>query len=73
MPGNPVFSVHQTDIIVYGDNLWDYIDHEFGDGGYYDRRAALTEAQMAAMLRPIPLWSRLAEQPHWTKPPTGEQ
>jgi hypothetical protein len=27
--GNPVFSVHQTDIIVYGANLGDYFAHEF--------------------------------------------
>ncbi|MCE9545560.1 MAG: SMI1/KNR4 family protein [Planctomycetia bacterium] len=29
LPGNPVFSVHQTDIIVYGRDLWDYLVHEF--------------------------------------------
>jgi hypothetical protein len=29
LPGNPVFSVHQTDIIVYGANLQDYLAHEF--------------------------------------------
>lgn len=28
-PGNPVFSVHQTDIIVYGADLRDYLAHEF--------------------------------------------
>jgi hypothetical protein len=27
--GNPVFSVHQTDIIVYGADLRDYLSHEF--------------------------------------------
>lgn len=27
--GNPVFSVHQTDIIAYGANLADYFAHEF--------------------------------------------
>lgn len=27
--GNPVFSVHQTDIIVYGVDLRDYLTHEF--------------------------------------------
>lgn len=27
--GNPVFSVHQTDIIVYGVDLADYLAHEF--------------------------------------------
>jgi len=28
--GNPVLSVHQTDIIVYGHDLTDYFQHEFG-------------------------------------------
>jgi len=27
--GNPVFSVHQTDIIYYGFDLQDYLEHEF--------------------------------------------
>lgn len=26
---SPVFSVHQTDVIVYGDDLLDYVAHEF--------------------------------------------
>jgi hypothetical protein len=29
LSGNPVFSVHQTDIIVYGKDLRDYLTHEF--------------------------------------------
>jgi hypothetical protein len=29
VPGNPVFSVHQTDIIYYGVDLRDYLIHEF--------------------------------------------
>jgi hypothetical protein len=29
-PGNPVLSVHQTDIIYYGFDLDDYLRHEFG-------------------------------------------
>lgn len=29
LPGNPVFSVHQTDIIYYGVDLRDYLIHEF--------------------------------------------
>jgi len=28
--GSPVFSVHQTDVIPYGDNLLDYLRQEFG-------------------------------------------
>jgi hypothetical protein len=31
--GNPVFSVHQTDIIYYGFNLDDYLRHEFDLAG----------------------------------------
>lgn len=30
LPGNPVFSVHQTDIIVYGLDLYRYLHLEFG-------------------------------------------
>lgn len=29
VPGNPIFSVHQTDIIYYGTDLRDYLIHEF--------------------------------------------
>jgi hypothetical protein len=29
--GNPVFSVHQTDVICYGANLQDWIERERGD------------------------------------------
>lgn len=29
LSGNPVFSVHQTDIIYYGVDLRDYLNHEF--------------------------------------------
>jgi hypothetical protein len=28
-PGNPVFSVYQTDIIIYGNDLLSYFAHEF--------------------------------------------
>jgi hypothetical protein len=31
LPGNPVFSVYQTDIIYYGSNLRRYLACEFGD------------------------------------------
>lgn len=27
--GNPIYSVHQMDIIFYGENLWDYFEVEF--------------------------------------------
>jgi hypothetical protein len=29
-PGAPVFSVHQTDVVIYGSNLLDYAAREFG-------------------------------------------
>ena len=29
-PGAPVFSVHQTDVIIYGTNLLEYVEREFG-------------------------------------------
>jgi hypothetical protein len=29
LAGNPVFSVHQTDIIYYGFDLADYLRHDF--------------------------------------------
>jgi hypothetical protein len=36
-PGNPVFSVHQTDIIYYGFDLLDYLNHEFGVATWWNR------------------------------------
>jgi hypothetical protein len=29
-PSAPVLSVYQTDVIIYGDDLLDYVQHEFG-------------------------------------------
>ncbi len=29
--GNPVYSVHQTDIIYYGKDLWDYFNIAFNE------------------------------------------
>ena len=40
MPG-PVFSVHQTDVIVYGDDLLDYVAHEFSAGPLHPADADL--------------------------------
>jgi hypothetical protein len=45
LPGNPVFSVHQTDIIVYGANLQDYLAHEFLKAEGRDDRAVSTEVR----------------------------
>ncbi|GAB2674769.1 hypothetical protein [Thalassiella azotivora] len=51
--GSPVFSVYQTDVIYYGNDLVDYLHHEFG-------RARAVHST-AAIVR-IPVWSDLAEQ-----------
>lgn len=48
--GNPVFSVMQSDIIVYGATLEQYISNEFGGG----------EFVVAETVRYIPFWSSLA-------------
>jgi hypothetical protein len=50
---SPVFSVHQTDVIFYGDNLLDYLAHEFG----------MTPPHPADLngRRHIDFWSDLAE------------
>jgi hypothetical protein len=53
-PGDsPVFSAYQSDVIVYGDNLLDYVAHEFGDG-------PLAPAPKDQQLK-IPFWSSLAD------------
>ncbi|QDT91758.1 SMI1/KNR4 family protein [Gimesia algae] len=61
--GNPVFSVHQTDIIYYGQDLWDYIEQEFGEHeeGWYggQRYADFTPEQYHSVHRCIPFWSDL--------------
>lgn len=50
--GNPVLSVHQTDIIFYGHDLASYIEAEWGTG--YE------QAIRFDAIRPIRFWSRLA-------------
>jgi hypothetical protein len=47
LPGNPVFSVHQTDIIHYGFDLADYLPHEFGLPG---------REPWPGQVRPIRFW-----------------
>ena len=51
-PGNPVFSVHQTDIIHYGFDLADYLRNEFG---LPDRQP------WPPQVRQIRFWSALVE------------
>ncbi|MBX9581547.1 MAG: SMI1/KNR4 family protein [Gemmataceae bacterium] len=52
LPGNPVFSVHQTDIIVYGADLRDYLAHEFLMSG--DEKE---EWRVPDGARPIRFWN----------------
>jgi hypothetical protein len=50
--GNPVFSVYQTDIIVYGNDLLSYFAHEF---------AGVAKWHTPPLdMRPIRFWSALA-------------
>ena len=53
--GNPVFSVHQTDIIYYGSNLWNYFQNEFLNS------FGVSEYQLTAPLRQIEFWSDLVD------------
>lgn len=53
-PGNPVFSVSQTDIIYYGRTLAEYLDTEFMSQAY---RFPSTYAEL---VKYIPFWSDLA-------------
>ena len=53
--GNPIFSVHQTDIIYYGADLLDYLQNEFKF--YFGRE----NMQFSKEPRWIDFWSRLEE------------
>lgn len=50
--GSPVFSVMGADIVVYGENLWRYLEVEFGLRAY--------EAQDFDHLVQVPFWSKIA-------------
>jgi hypothetical protein len=54
-PGNPVFSVYQTDIICYGSDLFDYLCNEFS---YYFGR---TNYAFDGRARHIKFWSDLVD------------
>lgn len=47
----PVFSVYQTDVVYYGNDLADYLDNEFG----------ITKPWTPRPTAHIPFWSALAE------------
>jgi hypothetical protein len=57
-PGNPVFSIMQTDIIYYGADLAHYLLHEFVDHDY----VAHTRVQE---IRKIRIWSYFADDADW--------
>lgn len=48
---SPVFSVYQTDVIYYGDDLVDWVAREFG----------VAVRRTAAQRKHVPFWSNLAE------------
>jgi hypothetical protein len=50
-PGNPVLSVHQTDIIYYGNDLLDWLAYEFTGGG-----------SRKSPSRRVPYWSDLMDE-----------
>jgi hypothetical protein len=52
---NPIYSVHQTDIIYYGQTLFDYFENEFRDA--FGR----TAYQYTPPFKPIAFWTRLVD------------
>jgi hypothetical protein len=60
--GNPVFSVHQTDIIIYGIDLWDYFWNEFApESERWAGTKGMSEEEFVALVRRIRFWSTLVE------------
>jgi hypothetical protein len=53
--GNPVFSVHQTDVIYYGNDLAGWFNIEFG---------VPRPTWAASQPRRVPFWSALSGYPH---------
>lgn len=66
--GNPVLSVHQSDIIVYGADLHDYFLAEFADLIGLDRQQVEKEVQAGIQSG----WERFAAIPFWGGFLTGE-
>jgi hypothetical protein len=56
LAGNPILSVYQTDIIIYGSNLQIYFQEEFGY--YFDKNERLENIEP----RKIEFWTKLVEQ-----------
>lgn len=53
LPGNPVFSVYQSDVIHYGADLQDYVDREEGGRDH---------TPWPAVIREIDFWSELVRR-----------
>jgi hypothetical protein len=49
--GNPVFSVHQTDIVYYGDDLQNYLENEFS------RHFGTPHRNIGPQVREIEFWT----------------
>lgn len=59
-PGNPVFSVYQTDVIYYGSDLFNYLENEFtyyfrGPGEYFYGMGE------EVRIKDIEFWSKLVQ------------
>lgn len=63
LAGNPVFSVHQTDIIYYGCDLRDYFIHEFFS------RSELGVWPITDSVRPIEFWDLNRFASRWERGP----
>lgn len=61
---NPVFSIYQSDIIIYGANLHDYLIHEFGQELALDREE-YQDAQEAIQAHINAAYQAAAEVPFW--------
>jgi len=58
--GNPVFSTYQSDMIVYGEDLYSYFLHEFWDLLGIERPADGRERQQSLEpYRAIPFWGEI--------------
>lgn len=61
--GNPVLSVHQTDIIYYGTNLHDYLMVEFGGKKHIsERKMTLQNKNEIKNIRRIKFWSEVVDK-----------
>lgn len=55
LPGNPIFSVYQSDVICYGANLQEYLVAEFGGAPTY-------APGFDGSIRQVPFWATMVER-----------